>query len=57
LDALETIQLVVTGPWELVHDRLQEYIDAGARHIVCRLGTLNLATQAEQLAYIAQILV
>jgi alkanesulfonate monooxygenase SsuD/methylene tetrahydromethanopterin reductase-like flavin-dependent oxidoreductase (luciferase family) len=56
LEALETIQLLLTGPRQLVQDRLQEYIDAGARHIVCRLGALSLAAQAEQLEYLAQLL-
>jgi alkanesulfonate monooxygenase SsuD/methylene tetrahydromethanopterin reductase-like flavin-dependent oxidoreductase (luciferase family) len=56
LDTLETIQLLVTGPRELVRDRLQEYLDAGARHIVCRIGALNLGAQAEQLEHIGGIL-
>ena len=56
LDTLETIQLLLTGPRQFVQDRLLEYVNAGARHIVCRLGAPSLAAQAEQLEHIAQLL-
>jgi alkanesulfonate monooxygenase SsuD/methylene tetrahydromethanopterin reductase-like flavin-dependent oxidoreductase (luciferase family) len=56
LDVLETIQLLTAGPRELVRDRLQAYIAAGARHIVCRIGAVGLDAQAAQLEQIAEAL-
>jgi alkanesulfonate monooxygenase SsuD/methylene tetrahydromethanopterin reductase-like flavin-dependent oxidoreductase (luciferase family) len=56
LEVVEAIQLMVTGPRELVRDRLQQYISAGARHIVCRIGALNLGAQADQLEQLARVL-
>jgi alkanesulfonate monooxygenase SsuD/methylene tetrahydromethanopterin reductase-like flavin-dependent oxidoreductase (luciferase family) len=52
LEVLETIQFLVAGPAELVKDRLQEYIAGGARHIVCRIGALNLRSQSAQMELI-----
>lgn len=56
LETLETIQLLVAGPRELVRERLQQYIAAGARHIVCRIGVLGLEAQAKQLEQLARVL-
>lgn len=56
LEALEKVQLLVTGPRELVRDRLQQYIAAGARHMVCRIGVLGLTAQREQLEQLARLL-
>jgi hypothetical protein len=55
LEVVEAVQLMVTGPRELVRDRLQQY-SAGARHIVCRIGALNLGGQADQLEQLARVL-
>ena len=56
LETLETIQLLVTGPREMVRERLHEYIAAGARHVVCRLGALGLKEQLDQLERLAGVL-
>jgi alkanesulfonate monooxygenase SsuD/methylene tetrahydromethanopterin reductase-like flavin-dependent oxidoreductase (luciferase family) len=56
LEVLETIQLLVAGPAEVVKDRVQEYIAAGARHIVCRIGALALRSQSDQLELIIRAL-
>jgi alkanesulfonate monooxygenase SsuD/methylene tetrahydromethanopterin reductase-like flavin-dependent oxidoreductase (luciferase family) len=56
LEVLETIQLLITGPVALVRDRLQAYVAAGARHIVCRLGARSLRAQRDQLEQLAALL-
>ncbi|GAA3665006.1 LLM class flavin-dependent oxidoreductase [Nonomuraea antimicrobica] len=53
LDELEKVQAVVTGPPEHVAARLRGYVDAGARHLVCRIGALDLEGQRDQLRRIA----
>jgi alkanesulfonate monooxygenase SsuD/methylene tetrahydromethanopterin reductase-like flavin-dependent oxidoreductase (luciferase family) len=55
LAELEKIQAVVTGPPQEVAAQLRRYTDAGARHLVCRLGATGLAAQREQLAELAAI--
>ncbi len=55
LEELETVQAVVTGPPERVVERLGAYVEAGARHLVCRLGAVDLASQREQLGRLAEI--
>jgi alkanesulfonate monooxygenase SsuD/methylene tetrahydromethanopterin reductase-like flavin-dependent oxidoreductase (luciferase family) len=55
LEELETVQAVVTGPPEHVAARLGGYVDAGARHLVCRIGALHLRSQREQLQQIADL--
>ncbi|WP_432190340.1 LLM class flavin-dependent oxidoreductase [Streptomyces sp. Tue6028] len=55
LEELEKIQAVVAGPPEHVAARLKGYVDAGARHLVCRIGTLDLKSQREQLELIADL--
>jgi alkanesulfonate monooxygenase SsuD/methylene tetrahydromethanopterin reductase-like flavin-dependent oxidoreductase (luciferase family) len=56
LAELETIQAVVTGPAEQVAAQLGRYVAAGARHLVCRIGALDLASQREQLEQIAELI-
>jgi alkanesulfonate monooxygenase SsuD/methylene tetrahydromethanopterin reductase-like flavin-dependent oxidoreductase (luciferase family) len=55
LAELEKIQAVATGPAESVATRLREYVDAGARHIVCRIGAVDLPSQRAQLELIADL--
>lgn len=40
LDAMETRQAFRTGPIETIVSSLAEYVDAGARHLVLRVGSL-----------------
>jgi len=49
LEVVESIQLLVAGPVEFVTAKLDRYVAAGARHIVCRIGALDLAAQMDQL--------
>jgi alkanesulfonate monooxygenase SsuD/methylene tetrahydromethanopterin reductase-like flavin-dependent oxidoreductase (luciferase family) len=56
LEELETIQALVTGPAEHVASQLGSYIAAGARHLVCRIATLDLKSQREQLEQIAGLI-
>jgi alkanesulfonate monooxygenase SsuD/methylene tetrahydromethanopterin reductase-like flavin-dependent oxidoreductase (luciferase family) len=55
LAELETIQAVVTGRPEQVAAQLGSYVAAGARHLVCRIGTLDLTSQRQQLEQIAEL--
>src|SRR2546430_15387155 len=54
LEVVETIQLLIAGPPELVTSELGRYIAAGARHIVCRIGALDLTGQLDQLKLISR---
>ncbi|MFC6023756.1 LLM class flavin-dependent oxidoreductase [Plantactinospora solaniradicis] len=56
LEELEKIQAVVTGSAEQVHEGLARYVAAGARHIVIRLGALDLHSQRDQLERIAALI-
>ncbi|MEV5411054.1 hypothetical protein AB0K60_19710 [Thermopolyspora sp. NPDC052614] len=49
LAELEGIQAVVTGAAEQVLTGLRRYVAAGARHLVLRLGALDLHGQRDQL--------
>jgi alkanesulfonate monooxygenase SsuD/methylene tetrahydromethanopterin reductase-like flavin-dependent oxidoreductase (luciferase family) len=53
LQELEKIQAVVTGSADQVRAGLARYVDAGARHIVIRLGALDLHSQRDQLERLA----
>ncbi|MGV4981202.1 LLM class flavin-dependent oxidoreductase [Streptomyces sp. NRAIS4] len=53
---LERIQAVVTGSAEQVRERLTRYAAVGARHVVVRLGALDLAAQRDQLARVADLI-
>ena len=41
LDAMETLQAFRTGPIESIVSSLAQYVDAGARHLILRAGTLH----------------
>jgi alkanesulfonate monooxygenase SsuD/methylene tetrahydromethanopterin reductase-like flavin-dependent oxidoreductase (luciferase family) len=56
LEELEKIQAVVTGSAEQVIESLGRYVAAGARHIVARLGALDLHSQRDQLERIADLI-
>jgi len=56
LEELEKIQAIVTGTPERVVDRLSRYIAAGARHVVVRLGALDLHSQRDQLERVAALI-
>jgi alkanesulfonate monooxygenase SsuD/methylene tetrahydromethanopterin reductase-like flavin-dependent oxidoreductase (luciferase family) len=49
LETVETIQLLVAGPPAYVRERLRAYVEAGARHVVCRVAALDAPTQRAQL--------
>jgi alkanesulfonate monooxygenase SsuD/methylene tetrahydromethanopterin reductase-like flavin-dependent oxidoreductase (luciferase family) len=55
LEVLETIQAVAAGPPAYLATWLGRYIAAGARHIVVRLGALDLVAQGEQLERVAAL--
>jgi len=55
LNDLESIQAVVTGTQEQVAERLTEYVTAGARHLVIRLGAPDLASQRDQLEKLTEL--
>ncbi|MFJ9562756.1 LLM class flavin-dependent oxidoreductase [Streptomyces fuscichromogenes] len=56
LEELERIQAVVTGSANQVLQRLGQYVAAGVRHIVARLGALDLRSQRDQLERIADLI-
>jgi alkanesulfonate monooxygenase SsuD/methylene tetrahydromethanopterin reductase-like flavin-dependent oxidoreductase (luciferase family) len=56
LAELEKIQAVVTGTAQQVADSLSRYIAAGARHLVVRLGALDLGSQRDQLEQVAALI-
>jgi alkanesulfonate monooxygenase SsuD/methylene tetrahydromethanopterin reductase-like flavin-dependent oxidoreductase (luciferase family) len=53
---LEKIQAVITGTPEQVAEGLGRYTAAGARHLVIRLGALDLHSQRDQLERIAALI-
>jgi alkanesulfonate monooxygenase SsuD/methylene tetrahydromethanopterin reductase-like flavin-dependent oxidoreductase (luciferase family) len=55
LDELEKIQAVVIGPPEHVAARLAQYTAAGARHLIIRIGALDLADQYDQLERLVSV--
>jgi alkanesulfonate monooxygenase SsuD/methylene tetrahydromethanopterin reductase-like flavin-dependent oxidoreductase (luciferase family) len=52
LDVVEKIQAFAAGPPESVAARLRSYLDAGAQHLVCRIGVLGPDRFIEQLNYL-----
>ncbi|WBO61874.1 LLM class flavin-dependent oxidoreductase [Streptomyces camelliae] len=56
LRELERIQAIVTGSAEQVRERLGQYVAAGVRHLVARLGALDLRSQREQLERLADLI-
>lgn len=53
-EAVAQIQVMMTGPD--IPAQLGRFVEAGARHILLRLGAVGSATFAEQLARVAEIL-
>ncbi|GAA1123748.1 LLM class flavin-dependent oxidoreductase [Kribbella jejuensis] len=53
LEDLRRIQAVIAGPRAYVEEYLQTYVDAGARHLVCRLAANGLADYRQQLKLLA----
>jgi alkanesulfonate monooxygenase SsuD/methylene tetrahydromethanopterin reductase-like flavin-dependent oxidoreductase (luciferase family) len=56
VEVVETIQLLIAGPLETVHRRLEPYVRAGASHIVVRSGAIGLDAQFAQLELLAELL-
>jgi alkanesulfonate monooxygenase SsuD/methylene tetrahydromethanopterin reductase-like flavin-dependent oxidoreductase (luciferase family) len=56
LAELEKVQAVVTGTADQVLEGLVRYIRAGARHLVIRLGAMDLSSQRDQLDRIAMLI-
>jgi hypothetical protein len=56
LEELEKIQAIVTGTPQHVIESLGRYITAGARHVVLRLGALDLHSQRDQLERVAALI-
>lgn len=56
LQELERIQAVVTGSADQVLERLGRYVAAGVRHLVIRLGGLDLRSQRDQLERAADLI-
>lgn len=59
IDTAEQIQTYAAGTPDVVTARLASFIDAGARHLVCRIGVLGPAgfiEQLQQLQTIAEVL-
>jgi hypothetical protein len=50
LELVASIQLVVGGPPDEVVARLAPYLDAGARHVVLRVGALDRGEHLERIA-------
>ncbi|MDQ2876104.1 MAG: hypothetical protein M3Y33_15470 [Actinomycetota bacterium] len=56
LEGLQAIQALVAGPADHVVRRLARYLDAGARHLACRIAAVDLPAQRAQLARLAELL-
>ncbi len=56
LEELEKIQAIITGTPQRVIESLSRYITAGARHVVVRLGALDLHSQRDQLERVAALI-
>jgi alkanesulfonate monooxygenase SsuD/methylene tetrahydromethanopterin reductase-like flavin-dependent oxidoreductase (luciferase family) len=56
LEELEKIQAIITGTPQQVIGSLGRYITAGARHVVIRLGALDLHSQRDQLERVAALI-
>ena len=53
IDDLRQIQAVVAGPPQPVAEYLQAYVEAGARHLVCRLACTGIDEYRRQLNLLA----
>lgn len=56
LSELEKIQAVLTGSAEQIVEDLARYVAAGARHLVIRLGALDLRSHRDQLERVAALI-
>ena len=56
VETVGDIQVLITGPAEQVAARLADYVDAGARHIAIRVGTMNQQSWIDQLNQLARLL-
>jgi alkanesulfonate monooxygenase SsuD/methylene tetrahydromethanopterin reductase-like flavin-dependent oxidoreductase (luciferase family) len=56
LEGLAAIQALVAGPAEHVARQLARYLDAGARHLVCRIAATDLPAQRQQLLRLGELL-
>lgn len=50
LDVMSQIQAFLAGPADQVSEQLARYIDAGARHLVLRIGSVNREAQIHHIA-------
>jgi hypothetical protein len=55
VEVVETIQVLIAGTPESVTATLDRYVAAGTRHIVCRIGALDLKSQLDQLELISTL--
>jgi alkanesulfonate monooxygenase SsuD/methylene tetrahydromethanopterin reductase-like flavin-dependent oxidoreductase (luciferase family) len=55
LAELHAVQALVAGPAGQVAAQLARYLDAGARHLVCRIAAPDLPAQHEQLTRLAAL--
>jgi alkanesulfonate monooxygenase SsuD/methylene tetrahydromethanopterin reductase-like flavin-dependent oxidoreductase (luciferase family) len=55
LSTVEQIQLFLAGTPEAICAGLARCVEAGARHILCRIAALDLPTQREQLERVGEI--
>ncbi len=55
IDAVEQIQTFAAGTPDVVTERLASFIDAGARHLICRIGVLGPDGFIEQLKQLRTI--
>jgi alkanesulfonate monooxygenase SsuD/methylene tetrahydromethanopterin reductase-like flavin-dependent oxidoreductase (luciferase family) len=55
IDAVEQIQTFAAGTPDTVTARLASFIDAGARHLVCRIGVLGPDDFAKQLHHLRTV--
>jgi alkanesulfonate monooxygenase SsuD/methylene tetrahydromethanopterin reductase-like flavin-dependent oxidoreductase (luciferase family) len=59
LDVIEQIQTFAVGPVDVVAAAIRRYVDAGVRHLVCRIGVLGpegFLDQLKQLRLVKEIL-
>jgi alkanesulfonate monooxygenase SsuD/methylene tetrahydromethanopterin reductase-like flavin-dependent oxidoreductase (luciferase family) len=55
LAAVERIQAFAAGPADVVTDKLQSYVNGGARHLVCRVGVTTREQFVEQVQQLASV--
>ncbi|WP_113963086.1 LLM class flavin-dependent oxidoreductase [Mycobacterium shimoidei] len=55
LEVVEQIQAFAAGPPDVVAAALRRYVDAGARHLVCRIGVLGPNAFLDQLKQLRQV--